>query len=212
MRASAWSALSHLLEASGRERSAEAAARRAYALDPYGPTADKNLWRAFMAALGQKDADDARRLCDSFERRFPSNFKSRECRLRLYTLTGQKPIVADIWTAYRVFLKTTPPNLQTYNALTGQMFVALGLVRAGFPDSARRVAIRARGDSAVDPSRSLLYYEAIVRTALGDTDEAFRLLEEYVRPDRAALEDDDGPWFEDLWSDPRWQALRAVKR
>lgn len=59
---------------------------------------------------------------------------------------------------------------------------------------------------------SLLRYDAIVRTALGEKDEAFRLLQEYARANPDALADNDDPWFEDLWSDPRWQALKSVKR
>jgi serine/threonine-protein kinase len=210
-RASAWAALSYVLGTAGRERPAEAAARHAYALDPYGPDAGRNLWRAFSAASGQNDADDARRLCAAFARRFPSNFRSRECRLWLYALKGQKPNVPEMWAAYRAYLDASPNNVQKFSALRGQMLVAFGLARAGFADSARHVVIRARGDSAIDPARLLIYYEAFVRTALGDKDEAFRLLQEYARARPEAFEDDDDPWFEDLWSDPRWQALRAAK-
>jgi len=69
------------------------------------------------------------------------------------------------------------------------------------------VAISARANEVQDPPRELVYFEAILRTMLGDRDEAFRLLSVYVATNpqvRAAQASDDTWWLRDLRSDPRY--------
>jgi hypothetical protein len=56
------------------------------------------------------------------------------------------------------------------------MSIAQALVRAGLPDSARAVTLGARRGADVDPVRQLAWAEAIVRTWLGEYDEALRQL------------------------------------
>ena len=88
--------------------------------------------------------------------------------------------------------------------------MAMALVRAGLPDSARAVALRARADATVDPARELLYYEAMLRNMLGDKDEALRLIGVYLAAnpqDRASMAKDESWWWEGLRDDPRFKAL-----
>jgi hypothetical protein len=90
------------------------------------------------------------------------------------------------------------------------MLVAFALARAGLADSARSVAAGARGSEALDPTRELVYLEAILRSMLGDKDEAFRLLSIYVATNpqvRGGAESDDTWWLRDLRSDPRYAQI-----
>jgi len=78
------------------------------------------------------------------------------------------------------------------------------------PDSARRVATRARADATIDPSRDLVYLEAIFRNIAGDRDEALRLVGVYLATnpqDRAMMQKDDTWWWNGLRDDPRFKAL-----
>jgi hypothetical protein len=84
----------------------------------------------------------------------------------------------------------------------------LGLVRAGLPDSANRVAFRDRTRAAADPFKELVHIEAILRTWLHQKDEAFRLLRDYATLHPEWFNEDEW-WFEDLWTDPRWRDLAA---
>jgi len=125
-------------------------------------------------------------------------------------MKDQKPSIDSAWKFLADLVQTTPPNLRPYNTLYGQMLVSLALVRAGLPDSARAVAERSRGNTTVDPTHDLAYYEAIVRAQLGDKDEAFKLLGTYVASNpqmRAGLVKDQTWQLEALRSDPRYQAL-----
>jgi hypothetical protein len=83
------------------------------------------------------------------------------------------------------------------------------LIRAGLPDSASRVAVRAHAEITPreDPVGELDLYEAMVRTALHQNDEAFRLLQSFYKTNPNIPPDEAGFWFEDLWGDPRWHAL-----
>ena len=88
------------------------------------------------------------------------------------------------------------------------MLVGMALVQAGLPDSARSVVTRSRGDATIDATHDLAYYEALVRTQLGDRDEAFRLLSIYVAANpqqRANIANDEG--LRDLRKDPRFVTL-----
>jgi hypothetical protein len=72
------------------------------------------------------------------------------------------------------------------------------------------VAERSRSDTDVDPNRDLVYLEVIVRTFLGDNDEALRLLSVFLASNpnqRESMARDQLWWFKDLRADPRYQAL-----
>jgi hypothetical protein len=93
------------------------------------------------------------------------------------------------------------------------MLVAMALVRADLPDSARAVALRSRGNVTIDPTHDLAYYEAQVRGLLGDRDEAFRLLGIYLAANpqrRDGLARDETWTMRDLRSDPRFATVVGV--
>ena len=86
----------------------------------------------------------------------------------------------------------------------------MALARAGLRDSALSVAARSRADATVDPSRELVSFEAIVRTILGDQEEAIRLLGVYLASNpqqRSSVNRDDTWWYRDLKGNPRYEAL-----
>ena len=67
-----------------------------------------------------------------------------------------------------------------------------------------------RGNADVDPDRSLVPKEAFIRTLLGDTDEAIRLLQSYMvfNPHHRHEETEDIHWWwRSIQDDPRYQQL-----
>ena len=94
------------------------------------------------------------------------------------------------------------------------MFVAMVLARAGLADSARKVALRARGGADVDPTQDLAYVEVYVHILRGDKDQAFEALKRYLaaNPERLSglsdtTESDTPWWFRSIEDDPRFKAL-----
>ena len=82
-------------------------------------------------------------------------------------------------------------------------------------DSARRVLLRARTDSRVDPGHELPGYEAVVRTRIGDFDEAISLLKEYVgyNPDHSfRVGNNIHWWWRPLTDKPGFQTLLARRQ
>ena len=133
----------------------------------------------------------------------------------LQAALAEYPAFAAAWTLLGEFVRTTPPNLRAYHTLYGQMLVAMALVRAGLPDSARSVALRSRGDPGVDPTHDLAYYEALVRAQLGDKDEAFKLLGTYLAANpqmRQGMVRDETWLLRDLRSDPRFATVVGTKQ
>ncbi|HUF36599.1 MAG TPA: serine/threonine-protein kinase [Gemmatimonadales bacterium] len=206
----AWTVLSHLLITQGQTAEAKLAAVRSYEADPYLSSARQTLYRLFSTSFDLEDRVEAGHWCDEGRRRFPDYHRFTECQLWLLGMKGQTPDIDEGWKLYQRFVEVSPPNLKPYNRLYGRMWMALALVRAGKPDSARALAAASRGDVSVDPTRDLAYYEALVRAQLGERDEAFRLLSTYVAANpqmRSGLARDQSWGFRDLRSDPRYTTI-----
>jgi hypothetical protein len=99
------------------------------------------------------------------------------------------------------------------------MLVAAVIARAskeGQPalaDSARRVVRASLGDTQIDGLRELAFYGSFVHTLLGDTDDAIRLLKDYLaaNPQRLqSMRNDPGWWFKDLEREPRFRQLLGL--
>ena len=91
-----------------------------------------------------------------------------------------------------------------------RILVAAAIGRRGMLDSARRVLERARADRSIDPRGELMGFEAIIRTMIGDEDEAIRLLQVYLTSNPAHREGfvkNSAWWWKPLRDDPRFQAL-----
>ena len=210
LQATAWNTFSHLLLAKSQTAEAKLAAQSAYDADPYLTDVDKTIWRLFQSSLDLNERTEAEKWCATGQKRFPDNYRFTECRLWLFTLEGKKPNVDSLWSAYHAYVTRSPANLQGFDALKGGMITAIGLIRAGLPDSARTVAVRARGTPQIDPAGELTYLEAIVRAQVGDKDDAIRLITRFLAANpqqRAFAGHDESWWLDNLRDDPRYRAL-----
>ncbi|HLS47561.1 MAG TPA: hypothetical protein VK012_03520, partial [Gemmatimonadales bacterium] len=209
--ASAWTSLSHLLINKAQVAEANLAASRAYEADPYLTNANVTLWRLFTTSLDLEDEIQARRWCEEGSRRFGSDPRFVECRLLLFALKGVQPDVSEAWRLLDEYVLLSPPELRPFRQLRGQMIVATALARAGLDDSARSVILRSRApDAQFDPTRELAYLEAVARTILGDTDEAFSQLSLFLATNpaqRATFAADQTWWFRPLRTDRRYRSL-----
>jgi serine/threonine-protein kinase len=208
--APAWAILSHLLMRIGQPAEGKLAALRAYEADPYLSDAKHVVWRLFASSLDLEDGVEAGRWCAEGRRRFPQFAAFVDCQLELYALPGQQPDIGRAWGLLDEQLALYPPNQRDFRRRRGMIFVAMALVRAGLPDSARQVALRARTDATVDPSRDLVYLEAIFRNLVGDREEALRLVGLYLATnpqDRPLMAKDQTWWWNGLRDDPRFKAL-----
>ena len=219
--AQAWTLLSHRLMRQGETAEAKLAALRAYESDPYAREARTILWRLYSASLDLEDRVEATRWCDEGKRRFPESPVFVECQITVQALAGARPDVPAMWRLLDRNVSLYGPADQEYRRRRGQLLVAMTLLRAGLPDSARAVALRARTDASADPSRDLVYIEMMLRNLLGDRDEAVRLAAQYYAANPQARSDcgSDGKgnvdrtwWMRGLVDDPRYLALSCTGR
>jgi TolB-like protein len=212
--ASAWASLSHLLLAKSATAEGKLAALRAYEADPYLTSANLVVWRLFQSSLDLEDGVEANHWCEEGRQRFAEDARFAECQIWLYALKDQKPDVPRAWRLLEEYERLSPPNLRPYRKLEGQMLVAMALARAGLKDSARAVATRARADASTDPTRDLVYLEAIVRNLVGDRNEVLRLLGTYFATNpqvRQSAANDQSWYFRNLQGDPAYQSLIGSK-
>jgi serine/threonine-protein kinase len=216
--ASAWTTLTHLLFNKGAATSeAKLAAHAAWEGDPYLTTAAITLWRLFAASLDLAQAVEAGKWCQTGQGRFADDPRFVECQLWLFALEETAPDPVKPWQLLKRYVDLSPPNLREFRRLRGELLVAMALVRAGLPDSARAVARRVRSVVTVDadPTRETAYLEAIVLTMLGDQDEALRRLSDFlaVNPQqRRSLAQDDTWWFAELRDQPEYRRLVGTTR
>ena len=91
-----------------------------------------------------------------------------------------EPDVDRAWRLSQALGPLLPESLRELEGHRSHMVVGGVLARAGLADSARSVLIAARAGREVDPDQQLASDEAIMRTLLGDYDEAIDLLTNYV--------------------------------
>jgi serine/threonine-protein kinase len=208
--ASAWSSLSHLMYNKPELNEANLYARKAYELDPYLTNADKTLWRLFTTSFDLEQSVQATHWCQEEQSRFSSDPHSVECQIMLYALKDVTPNIPHAWQLLDQYVELNPPSQREFMRKRGSMLVSWALARAGLKDSARQVVIRSRADVDEDPPRELVFFEAMTRTRIGDTDEALRQLAIYMAANpqmRKSLASD--PWFKPLRDNPRFQTLVA---
>ena len=209
-RATALNVLSHLLMNKQQLSQAKIAAERAFNADPYLTDVDRTILRLFSTSLDLGLREEAVRWCTHGQQRFPQNFFFTECKLWLYTLPGPKFDMAEVWQAYDSVVKTAPPNRQEFFKLKGKLMVALAFVRVGQLDSAKALAETSQGNSEVDPGGELTNLASIVFTQAGDKDAALELIAKYLAANpnqREFVASDKSWWWQDIRSDPRYQAL-----
>ncbi len=210
--AGAWAMLSHLLVNRDAKGAAKIAARRAYEADAYLSSADVILERLSLISYDLNDPTEARHWCEVGQRRFPEDPRFVECQLWLMTMDSEEPDVERAWELYGRFDQLSVGEEADRAQRIAQMIVAAVIARAGLADSARAVAVRARADATVDPTRDLMYFEAFVRTLLGDEDEAVELLANHLATNPEAVAQmmtTDDWWFDELEDHPGYRALLA---
>jgi tetratricopeptide (TPR) repeat protein len=175
-RASALALLSHLLLRRSATAEGKVAAQQAYEADPYLQEAPDVLNRLFLSSVDLEDATEATRWCEEGYRRYPDRPIFTECQITVGALPGQHPDINRAWQLLDRSVAMYPPHAREYRRKRGELLVGLALARAGLADSARAVAQRARADAAVDPTRDLVYIEAMLRNQLNDRDEALHLI------------------------------------
>jgi tetratricopeptide (TPR) repeat protein len=205
-----WNQLSHLLTNKAQPGESKLAALKAYNSDPYLANAHVTLGRLFFNALDGGDLHEATKWCEEGERRFPDQPRFVLCRIQLWAMPGASPDIAEGWKRVDRFVEVSAPTRREYWRKHATMMLAMALVRAGLPDSARRVAERSRADLTVDPTQELVYVESLVLAQIPDRDGAFQRLSTFLaaHPQQAKnLEKDDTWWTKELRSDPRWRDL-----
>jgi serine/threonine-protein kinase len=206
--AGAWSTLSHLEYRKYNKVEANLAARRAYEADAYLASAREVLWRLYATSYDLEQFTDAIHWCDELARRYPRDPLQARCRLWLFTAHVREPDVGEAWRLAGV-MDTLAAGREMWRR-EARMLVAAAIGRVGMLDSARQVMERARADREVDPRGELMAVEAVVRTLIGDKDEAIRLLHVYLTSNPAHREGflkNSAWWWRPLAADPRYQAL-----
>jgi len=213
-RASAWSLLSHLEARKSDPAAGKIAAYNALESDPYLIDANEVLYRLSSMSVDLEDPAGAERWCTEGGRRFPKDPYFTECQVEQMAIPGQTPDVARAWRILEQDVALWSPDQRDFRRRRDQLLVAFVLLNAGLKDSADRVARRSRADATVDPTRDLIYTEAMLRNRLGDRDESLRLLTEYLAAnpqDRITLANDQSWWWRGVHEDPRFKQLVGLK-
>jgi serine/threonine-protein kinase len=205
-----WNQLSHLLTNRAQAGESKLAALKAYEHDPYLANAHVTVGRLFYNALDAGDLHEANNWCQEGARRFPNEPRFALCQVQVFAMPGATPDVEAAWKNVARFVELSEPSRREYWQKRASMMMALALVRAGLPDSAKRVAERARADLSVDPTLELVYIESLMLALIPDKDAAFSRLSAFLaaHPQQGKnLEKDDTWWTKELRSDPRWRSL-----
>ncbi len=208
--ASAWAALAQLSSNKNDITGGKLAALRSYQADPYLENANLTVLRLFNASLDLEDEVEATKWCEEGQRRFPDDFRFVQCQIDIMSLKGQEPDIDLAWRLLEEYVELSPAQVQDLNRAWGEMSIALALIRTELPDSARAVTLRARRGTDVDPVRQLAWAEAIVRTWLGEYDEALRQLGTFLaaNPSQVQSMAEDQTWYlEDLRKQPGFRTL-----
>ncbi len=159
--------------------------------------------------LGQ--FSEARQWCEEAVLRSPDDYRFALCRLWMMITAIRHPDIDVAWELAGRAESLAPEGLQAYYTHEAQMIVGGVIARAGLADSANSVLNRARAGDAIDPSRTLMRVEAVMRIFGREYDRALDLLEEYrrIHPDYSFEVGGELHWFwRPLRNDPRFQVLR----
>jgi eukaryotic-like serine/threonine-protein kinase len=213
--ADAWATLSELYYDKPDIQSANIAALNAFRADAYLSSARRILYRLFWTSHDLENYPEALKWCTEGRRRYPTDPTIGVCRLWMYTTRGAKSDVDSAWIYKKQYVALSPADGRVTADKMGDILVAGALARAGLPDSARHVLLRARATPQQDPTRDLEGNEAIMRVILGDQDEAVRLLADYLTvhtEHRKGFATRVSPWWRDLQTNPKFKQLIAGAR
>jgi len=222
LQASAWSTLAAVYANTPGKTTNDIylAAQQAYRADEFQSTASIVLSRLANASYDLGNTSAAQQYCDQLLRRFPADVRAWRCQLNNLSLPNASPDIARGWMLVDSVIARTAPADTAHWRRTGSILVAGGLARISggsgpLADSARRVIRRNLGDATVDQTRELAYYGSFVSVILGDYDDAFRMLGDYIaaNPNRAQiLLDEPGWWFSPIAGRPEYRRLMGAGR
>jgi serine/threonine-protein kinase len=187
-------------------------AQRAYEADAYLTAAPQILWGLYTTSYDLGQFPNAKTWCDEAKRRFPQQVVAARCQLWIMTTKAVRADPGEAWARAAEYEKSASPQEREYYHHEGEIVVAAVLARAGLADSARRVLVRARADSKIDPRGELIGYEAFVRALLGDKKEAIDILQRYLteHPEhRRGFAKTNAWWWQGLENDQRFKTLIA---
>jgi tetratricopeptide (TPR) repeat protein len=178
--ANAWYALSRLHYDRSDNMSAVIAARRAYEADAFLGNQSTNLFQLYETHYDLEQFPDAQEWCDEGTRLFPTEPDFVNCQLWMLVSPWAEPDVDRAWRLSQELAPLVSESSRDFQEHRARMVVGGVLARAGQADSARNVLVAARAGRELDPDGQLASDEAVMRTLLGDYDEAIDLLTNYV--------------------------------
>jgi TolB-like protein/tetratricopeptide (TPR) repeat protein len=187
-------------------------ARQALDADSYLRDAAQTLDRLFWAHYDLGQFSEAGRTCKEAEARFAEDARFKQCALWMMITPTGTPDPDAAWRLLAQADSLTAPDERAFEQRVGRIIVGGVLARANLSDSARSVLESARAEADEDPDQQLPGYEAIVRTILGDHDDAVERLRRYVsaNPDhRFEVEGDLHWWWRPLRDHPGFAAVVA---
>jgi len=189
-------------------------AQRAYEADAYLSAAPAILMELYFTSYDLGAFSPAQKWCDLLKQRFPQNPNAARCQLWIMTTKVASKDPNEAWRRAADYVRAGPPQQKEYLRREGEIVVAQVLNRAGLPDSARRVLMRAKtSDPKIDPRGELVGYEAFVRAQLGDKKEAIELVQKYLtdHPEhRGGFSRANAWWWQPIQDDPRFKTLIAT--
>ena len=209
-RATAWYTLSQFHYEKPDVLEANLAAQNAYEADAYLTSAPAILWRLWATSYDLQQWAKASDWCHTGRRRFPDRADFVLCDLYMYIPKATAADIPDAWRLLSEYEARLTEAEKPVQSRLGRILVAAAIANAGLKDSARKVLDAAKADASVDPQRELLGYQAIVRSRLGDRDDAIAFLKEYLTANpthRSGLRKYNGWWWKDLEGDPRFREL-----
>jgi hypothetical protein len=129
-------------------------------------------------------------------------------------------VAADPAEAWRLMAEAdslAPDHDRAYYNVENRMFMAAVLHRAGLADSARATLARAARDAddpRIDPHRDLWLREAIVRSRIGETEQAVALVRRYLVANPGHRFDQGyglSWWWRELEPEPSFRRLLALQ-
>jgi serine/threonine protein kinase/tetratricopeptide (TPR) repeat protein len=208
--AGAWYSLGDLYYRQARFAESLRALRMAFDRDVFLTEIRSVVARLVSASLHAEQFDAARSWCALGQVRYAGDPRFGDCKLTLlgWTARGDKG-VREAWQEVRnVEMRDSSGTLAITWAYRRTMVAAI-LARSGRGDSARAVLGRVRAElSDNGKSNPAPVVEAYVRTLLGERDQAIEILKSVIesQPDMRPYVART-PWFRDLHSDPRFDAM-----
>ncbi len=216
---SADATLSSLLMNEGLDAQAKIAALNSYEGDPFLKNADLTLWRLTSVSWDLGEEQETKRWCDEGLRRFPDYYRFHLCQVMWYAFPDVPPDIPRAWKQMRRYVELSPPQDTLLNEKQGLEYMAMALVRAHLPDSARAVAARGSASPEIDPTRSVAHLEAFTLGWLGDWKDAIQLMgvylaanPSYVSAYRAWVDSSKSYWYEQGFNEqPGFRSLLGMK-